>query len=81
MTFYYSFSYMGEKICRKGTGAAKRRRQPDDFIISTIYDNPAETDPAEPLYRSNDHHHLTYRHSFIQGETVGGREKIKDKRM
>ena len=47
--------YRGEKLQRH-TGPAKRK-----VIISTIYDNPAETDPHEPLLRRHDHYGLKYR--------------------
>ena len=48
---------------RYGPSAVKKkRRNPDDEpIISSIYDDPAETDPPEPLYTRNHSYHIKYR--------------------
>ena len=64
LIFYVSFyRFHGEKLQRNvNSGGGKRRRVADkQVIISTIYDNPSETDPPEPLMRSRGPHHLKYR--------------------
>ena len=53
------FRYYGEKVAR--FAAPKPKRQLRDFVISTVYDNSEETDPAEPLLRRNHHHHIKHR--------------------
>ncbi|XP_013379646.1 G patch domain-containing protein 3 [Lingula anatina] len=50
--------YHGEKLIRYGF---KRPRAEKQVIISTIYDNPEDTDPAEPLLRRKNPHSLKYR--------------------
>ena len=55
-------SYHGEKLVRYGPSAVKKKRNPDEEpIISSIYDDPAETDPPEPLYTREYPHHIKYR--------------------
>ena len=40
----------------------KKKRNPDEEpIISSIYDDHAETDPPEPLYTREHPHHIKYR--------------------
>ncbi len=57
--------YHGERLVRYGASGRKqqqkRRRDGDKPIISSVYDNPAETDPPEPLYTRNHPHHIKYR--------------------
>ncbi|XP_041456502.1 G patch domain-containing protein 3-like [Lytechinus variegatus] len=67
------FGYHGEKLqpTRSHVSTAKRQRRADkEVIISTIYDNPSVTDPAEPLMRSRGPYHLKYRHEveFVKGD-------------
>ncbi|XP_071496891.1 G patch domain-containing protein 3-like [Diadema antillarum] len=65
------FGYYGEKLQSGGRGTWKRQRVADkEVIISTIYDDPARTDPQEPLMRSRGPHHLKYRHEieFVKGD-------------
>ena len=38
--------YTGEKVKRSATGEAQPRKE---FRITSVYDNPDETDPAEPI--------------------------------
>ncbi|XP_052247176.1 G patch domain-containing protein 3-like [Dreissena polymorpha] len=47
--------YHGEKLNRN-PGRAQRK-----VVISTIFDNPLETDPNEPLKRRHEPYHLKYR--------------------
>jgi len=59
-------SYHGEKLqAFSGQPAAKkprtRRRAPDEAFISTVYDDPETTDPAEPLLRRSEPTSLKYR--------------------
>lgn len=42
------------------------------MVISTVYDNPEETDPIEPLNRRYEPYHLKYRDEvkFSKAETL-----------
>lgn len=42
--------YFGEQLPRFSSSS---RKKPTDVLIATVYDNPAETDPPEPLYQRN----------------------------
>ena len=56
--------YHGEKLVRYGPSAAKKKKQritDGAPFISSVYDNPADMDPPEPLYTRNHPHHITYR--------------------
>ena len=62
----YIFRYHGEKLNRN-PGRAERQ-----VVISTIYDDPNQTDPTEPLNRRHDHYRLKYRDvvKFDKTETI-----------
>ena len=85
LIFYFSFyRFHGEKLQRNvNSGGGKRRRVADkQVIISTIYDNPSETDPPEPLMRSRGPHHLkyrVYRHEieFVKGDQRWPKQFLK----
>lgn len=51
----FHFRYHGEKLSRN-PGRAQRK-----VVISTIFDDPAKTDPHEPLKRRHEPYHLKYR--------------------
>ena len=60
----FTCRYYGENIraqSASSSGKHRKRRSPHDVIISTIYDNPAELDPPEPLLRRNEPYHLKHR--------------------
>jgi len=60
-------SYHGEKLqAFSGVPTAKKpktRRAPGEVFISTVYDDPETTDPAEPLLRRSEPTQLKYRPS------------------
>ena len=53
--------YRGEKLSRHGLLARKKRKAENEVLISTVYDNPAETDPMEPLLRRHDPSYIKHR--------------------
>ncbi|KAL8582200.1 hypothetical protein ACOMHN_004119 [Nucella lapillus] len=54
--------YRGEKLRRHGASSSQRKRKADgEVLISTVYDNPEDTDPMEPLRRRNDPSHIKHR--------------------
>lgn len=53
--------YRGEKLVRYGQSAQRKRRAEGEVLISTVYDDPAETDPVEPLLRRNDLGYIKHR--------------------
>ncbi|XP_054707638.1 G patch domain-containing protein 3-like [Uloborus diversus] len=64
------FGYRGEKLDRRPTiKRNKRRRVSDDyetFSISTVYDNPNETDPPDSILNSSAFSRLKYRKEFLK---------------
>ncbi|XP_030847552.1 G patch domain-containing protein 3 [Strongylocentrotus purpuratus] len=67
------FGYHGDKLqpMKSYVPTVKKQRRADkEVIISTIYDDPSVTDPAEPLMRSRGPYHLKYRHEieFVKGD-------------
>ncbi|XP_077996044.1 G patch domain-containing protein 3-like [Glandiceps talaboti] len=57
------FGYYGEKL-NKNVPKVGGRRTAEDCIISTVYDDPKQTDPAELLLRSQHPWTLKYRHEI-----------------
>ena len=57
------FGYRGEKLVmyRNGKSRGGKRRRGDDVLISTVYDDPAQTDPVEQLKRRNDPEFIKHR--------------------
>ncbi|XP_069136117.1 G patch domain-containing protein 3-like [Argopecten irradians] len=55
------FGYRGEKLLK--TKDLKHKKPQTERLITTKYDDPAETDPVEPLLRRNNHYHISHRHS------------------
>lgn len=54
--------YRGEKLVRYGQSARRKRRAEEgEVLISTVYDDPAVTDPVEPLLRRNDLSYIKHR--------------------
>jgi hypothetical protein len=53
--------YHGEKLVRYGLSAPKKRRPEGGVIISTIYDNPSQTNPVETLHRRKDETYVKHR--------------------
>ena len=50
----------------------KKKCNPDEQpIISSIYDDPAETDPPEPLYTREHPHHIKYRDGLQFSKATG----------
>ncbi|KAK3582949.1 hypothetical protein CHS0354_019955 [Potamilus streckersoni] len=56
------FGYHGKKINRY---VHQKKPAAKEVIISTVYDNPAVTDPAEPLHRRNNPYTLKYRDEVL----------------
>ena len=63
-SFWSVYRYHGEKIQRYFPPGSKKPRREGPNIISTIYDNPRETDPPEPLLRRNHPHLIKHRYDF-----------------
>lgn len=55
--------YTGEKLQRYCLKPRPNRQAPG--CITTIYDNPADADPQEPLLRRQGTHHLKHRANFV----------------
>lgn len=64
--FLRCYRYYGEKVNRTPNVAHRK------VIISTVYDDPATTDPHDALKRRNEPYHLKYRDEvkFAKSETV-----------
>ncbi|XP_072033929.1 G patch domain-containing protein 3-like [Amphiura filiformis] len=62
--------YYGEKLSHNPSTSSRKRRGDREVIISSVYDDPEHTDPAEPLLRSRGPYHLKYRDEvkFKKGE-------------
>ncbi|XP_041378693.1 G patch domain-containing protein 3-like [Gigantopelta aegis] len=56
------FGYRGKKLARYVRKAAQKRAD-EGGIITSIYDNPDETDPTETLLRRNNPYGLKYRNN------------------
>ena len=69
-SFLY-YSYYGEKLSNDPGTSSRKRRADKEVIISSIYDDPEDTDPTEPLLRSRGPYHLKYRAEvkFKKGES------------
>ena len=75
--FSFFSRYYGKKLNQKkqfktGPSASYKPSGNREFIISTVYDDPKVTDPAEPLLRSQGPYHLKYRDEvrFTKGSEV-----------
>ncbi len=68
------FSYHGEKLQRHIS--KKPKRLAGGAIISSIFDDPLETDPMEPLLRRADPHHIKYRHDYKFVKAKSSDEKL-----
>ncbi|XP_076369388.1 G patch domain-containing protein 3-like [Tachypleus tridentatus] len=60
------FGYRGEKLVRRSGSKVRRRQRCGNVFISTVYDNPYETDPIEPLLRSSLPSVLSFRKEFMK---------------
>ncbi|GFV52970.1 g patch domain-containing protein 3 [Trichonephila clavipes] len=65
------FGFRGEKLNRQPIQKKRKRRHncndsEDSFFISTIYDNPNETDPPESVFTSSSYSKLKYRQEFLK---------------
>ncbi|XP_060064914.1 G patch domain-containing protein 3-like [Ylistrum balloti] len=55
------FGYRGEKLLK--TRDLKHKKPQTKRLITTMYDDPGDTDPVDPLLRRNHHYHISHRHS------------------
>ncbi|GFS28201.1 g patch domain-containing protein 3 [Trichonephila inaurata madagascariensis] len=65
------FGFRGEKLNRQPIQKKRKHRHnfndsEDSFFISTIYDNPNETDPPESVFTSSSYSKLKYRQEFLK---------------
>ncbi|XP_033628485.1 G patch domain-containing protein 3-like isoform X1 [Asterias rubens] len=69
---YYGKKLNQKKQFKTGPSASYKPSGNREFIISTVYDDPKVTDPAEPLLRSQGPYHLKYRDEvrFTKGSEV-----------
>ena len=55
--------FRGERIARFIPPGSRRKRRSDAPIISTVYDNPANTDEPDELLERKNPHNIKHRHS------------------
>ncbi|GFS71919.1 g patch domain-containing protein 3 [Nephila pilipes] len=65
------FGYHGEKLIRRPVEKKRKHRHnfedsEDSIFISTVYDNPNESDPPESVFTSSSYSKLKYRQEFLK---------------